>query len=63
MPLFEEDAPKKKLAHEIGEDLAKLSLDELAARVEILRGEIARLEAAADSKRASALAAASFFKR
>ncbi len=32
MATFDEDAPKKKLAHEIGEDLSKLSLDELAAR-------------------------------
>jgi uncharacterized small protein (DUF1192 family) len=63
VPLFEEDAPKKKLAHEIGEDLSKLSLDELAARVELLKTEIARLEAAAEAKRASAAVAASFFKR
>ena len=62
MPLFDEEAPKKKLAHEIGEDLSKLSLDELAARVAVLKAEIIRLEAAADAKRASALAAASFFK-
>jgi uncharacterized small protein (DUF1192 family) len=64
MPLFEEDdRPKKKLAHEIGEDLAKLSLDELAARVELLKAEIARLEAAAETKRASAQTAATFFRR
>jgi uncharacterized small protein (DUF1192 family) len=64
MPLFDEDdRPKKKLAHEIGEDLAKLSLDELAARIDLLKAEIARLEAAADAKRASAETAATFFKR
>ncbi|HVU42366.1 MAG TPA: DUF1192 domain-containing protein [Xanthobacteraceae bacterium] len=63
MPLFDdEDAPKKKRAHEIGEDLAKLSLDELAARVELLKAEISRLEATAEAKRASARTAASFFK-
>jgi uncharacterized small protein (DUF1192 family) len=64
MPLFDEDErPKKKLAHEIGEDLAKLSLDELAARVALLKAEIARLESAAEAKRASAETAANFFKR
>ena len=63
MAIFDDDAPKKKPIHEIGEDLAKLSLDELAARVTVLKAEIARLEAAADAKRASATAAASFFKR
>jgi uncharacterized small protein (DUF1192 family) len=62
MPLFDGEPPKKKLAHELGEDLSKLSLDELAARVELLRAEIARLEAAAETKKASAKVAASFFK-
>ena len=63
MAIFEEEAPKKKLAHEIGEDLSKLSLDELAVRVELLKAEIARLEEAAAKKRASADVASSFFKR
>jgi uncharacterized small protein (DUF1192 family) len=63
MATLDEDAPKKKLAHEIGEDLSKLSLDELAARIALLQVEIARLEAAAEAKRASAAVAASFFKR
>ncbi len=62
MAVFDEEAPKKKRAHEIGEDLSKLSLGELAARVELLRAEIARVEAAAETKRASAKVAASFFK-
>ena len=62
-PADEDDRPKKKLAHEIGEDLSRLSLDELAARVEVLKAEIARLEAAAVAKRDSAVAASSFFKR
>jgi len=62
-PADEDDRPKKKLAHEIGEDLSRLSLDELAARVEVLKAEIARLEAAAAAKRDSAAAASSFFRR
>jgi uncharacterized small protein (DUF1192 family) len=64
MPAFdEEDRPKKKIAHEVGEDLSKLSLDELTARVELLRGEIERIEEAASAKRASAAVAATVFKR
>jgi uncharacterized small protein (DUF1192 family) len=59
----DEDKPKKKIAHELGEDLAKLSLDDLAARVALLRAEIERIEAAAAAKRSSAEVAASFFKR
>jgi uncharacterized small protein (DUF1192 family) len=59
----DEDKPKKKIAHELGDDLAKLSLDELAARVALLRAEIERIEAAAAAKRSSAEVAASFFKR
>jgi len=62
MAIFEEEAPKKKRAHEIGEDLSKLSLDELAERVELLKAEIARIEAAGETKRASAKVAATFFK-
>lgn len=63
MAILDEDAPKKKAAHEIGEDLSKLSLAELAERVAILKGEIGRIEAVAAAKRASANAAESFFKR
>jgi uncharacterized small protein (DUF1192 family) len=64
MALFEEELPKKKrAAHEIGEDLAKLSLEELAGRIELLKAEIGRLQAAIEEKQASARAAASFFKR
>jgi uncharacterized small protein (DUF1192 family) len=59
----DEDKPRKKVAHTLGEDLAKLSLDELAARVALLRAEIERIEAAAAAKRSSAEVAASFFKR
>ena len=37
MPVPDEDAPKKKPVHEIGEDLSKLSLFELADRIQIMR--------------------------
>jgi uncharacterized small protein (DUF1192 family) len=59
----DEDRPKKKLRHELGEDLSRLSLDELAERTRLLRDEIDRIEAAIAAKRATAEAAASFFKR
>jgi uncharacterized small protein (DUF1192 family) len=63
MPTVDEDAPKKKPAHEVGEDLSKLSLYELAERIETLKTEILRIEEAIAAKRASADRAATFFKR
>lgn len=54
--------PKKK-THEIGEDLALLSVGELRERVELLKAEIGRLEAAIGGKEASRNAADTFFKR
>ena len=46
MPAIDDDdRPKKKIAHEIGQDLTLLSVEELAARVQLLKDEIARLEA------------------
>ena len=63
MPIIDEEAPKKKPVHEIGEDLSKLSLFELAERIEMLQAEIVRIEQAAAVKRASADHAATFFKR
>jgi uncharacterized small protein (DUF1192 family) len=62
MPLFDEEPPKKKKPHELGEDLAALSVDELAERIALLKAEIARLDQAMAAKRASANVAASFFK-
>ncbi len=59
----EDDRPKKKIAHEIGQDLALLSVEELGARVDLLKQEIARLEAAITAKRASRNVADQFFKR
>jgi uncharacterized small protein (DUF1192 family) len=58
----EEDRPKKRLVHEIGQDLALLSVEELRERIALLKDEIARLEAAVASKRASRSAADHFFK-
>lgn len=59
----DEDSPKKKLAHEIGQDLSLLSVDELAARIALLKSEILRLEQALAAKGQSRSAAESLFKR
>jgi uncharacterized small protein (DUF1192 family) len=59
----DEDRPKKKIAHEIGQDLALLSVRELDERVALLKEEIARLEADKIKKQATRSAADQFFKR
>jgi len=59
----EDDRPKKKLAHEIGQDLALLSIEELSDRIALLNDEIARLEAAMAKKRSSRSTADQFFKK
>lgn len=64
MPAMDEDdRPKKKVAHDIGQDLALLSVEELTERIALLRAEIERLDAALAKKRASRAAADQFFKR
>jgi uncharacterized small protein (DUF1192 family) len=55
--------PLRKKVHEIGEDLALHSVEELKERVEALKAEIARLEAAIGAKQASKNAADTFFRR
>ena len=59
----EDDRPKKKIAHEIGQDLTLLSVGELTERIALLKEEIARLEANMASKSASKSAADLFFKK
>ncbi len=59
----EDDRPKRKIAHEIGQDLALLSLTELSERIGLMKEEIARLEAEIARKRASQAAADAFFKK
>jgi len=60
---MEEDRPRKKPVHEIGQDLSLLSVEELAERIAALKAEIARLEAALAAKQASRSSADQFFKR
>lgn len=54
---------KPKPVHRIGENLSMLSVDELRARIEALRDEIARLEADIATKQSSRAAADAVFKR
>jgi len=64
MPIVdEEERPKKKVVHEIGQDLALLSVAELRERISLLKEEIARLEAATEAKQASRTTADQFFKK
>jgi uncharacterized small protein (DUF1192 family) len=64
MPAIDEDdKPKRKIAHEIGQDLALLSVGELGERIGLLKEEIARLETEMARKRASQTVADQFFKK
>ena len=57
------DRPAPKPKHSRGEPLDALSVDELGARIDLLRAEIGRLDAEIEAKRASRSAADSVFKR
>jgi uncharacterized small protein (DUF1192 family) len=59
----DDDRPKKKIVHEIGQDLALLSVKELQDRIALLKDEIARLEASIASKQSSRSVADTFFKK
>ena len=64
MPAIDDDdRPKKKIVHEVGQDLTLLSVEELDERVALLKEEIARLEADKTKKQATRSAADQFFKR
>jgi len=62
MPIEDDDRPAKKVAHEIGQELALLSVEELNDRIALLKTEIGRLETALAGKRASRDAASRFFR-
>ena len=64
MPAIEDDdRPKKKITHEIGQDLYLLSAAELNDRIALMKSEIARLEADIASKQSSRSTADQFFKK
>lgn len=54
--------PKKK-THELGQDLSKLSVAELQALIDTLKGEVGRVEKALSDKQSSLSAAEAAFKR
>ncbi len=58
----DEDRPKPKTKHEVGQDLSLLSVEELAQRIALLTEEIARLTADMAKKRAVKSAADAFFR-
>ena len=59
----DDDRPKRKVTHEIGQDLSLLSVDEITARIALLHEEIKRLENDKTQKNAKRAAADQFFKR
>jgi uncharacterized small protein (DUF1192 family) len=64
MPAIDDDdRPKKKLVHEIGQELTLISVKELQERIALLKEEIGRLEADIARKQASRSAADQFFKK
>ena len=62
MAIDDDDKPKKKISHEIGQDLTLLSVEELADRIALLQSEIHRLQSSMQLKRATRDAADRFFK-
>ncbi|HET7888522.1 MAG TPA: DUF1192 domain-containing protein [Bradyrhizobium sp.] len=62
MATEDDDRPRKKITHEMGQDLSLLSVEELNERIALLTAEVERLQGAVTKKRASKEAANSFFK-
>lgn len=63
MACYDEEGRKIEApAHSIGVDISELSVEELRERIEMLREEIIRVEAAIDGKSGSIAAAEAFFK-
>ncbi len=58
-----DELPKKKITHDMGQDLSLLSVAELTERIGLLKDEVARLEGEIARKRASKSAADTFFKK
>ena len=64
MPAIEDDdRPKKKITHEIGQDLYLLSVAELSDRISLMKVEISRLEADIKKKNSTRNVADEFFKK
>ncbi|HMF69605.1 MAG TPA: DUF1192 domain-containing protein [Phyllobacterium sp.] len=61
MSLFDEE-PRRKIVHDIGQDLSLLSVAELDERIVLLRSEITRLEEERSRKDDSKVAAEALFR-
>src|SRR5258708_4651484 len=53
MAIEDDDKPRKKVTHEIGQDLSLLSVEELTERIALMTSEIERRQVAMTKKRAS----------
>ena len=62
MAAEDDDRPRKKITHEVGQDLSLLSVEDVEGRIDLLSTEIERLKADMVKKRASRDAANSVFK-
>ena len=62
MAIEDDDKPRKKVTHEIGQDLSLLSVEELTERIALMASEIARMQVTMTKKRASKDAADRLFK-
>lgn len=60
--MTDEEPKRRTVAHEVGCDLSELSVDELSARLILLKQEISRLEAERDRKVGTMSAAEALFK-
>jgi uncharacterized small protein (DUF1192 family) len=63
MALFEEELPRKKSGHEVGQDLSLLSVAEIDERIALLVAEIERLKQARQAKDATKSAADALFRK
>jgi uncharacterized small protein (DUF1192 family) len=60
--MFDDEAPRKKVTHEVGASLDALSISELEARIGLLEAEIGRLKTAIGDRNKTRSAAESLFK-
>lgn len=60
---IEDLEPKKLKAHELGQNLDRLSVGELEALIEALKAETARVQAALATRQSTRSAAEAAFKR
>lgn len=63
MAFIDEEPLKRARAHEIGQDLSLLSVEELRTRIDVLKDEIARIEQELAQKGATKAAADALFRR